>query len=120
MTHADRVRHKTDEELATLFTKIMAGNSGAQLDGIWQEKGMEENQRYFIKLNWLDWLKQEETPMSKEEKLFEAVRTIKSYCKCFPCSDECKIFAYCGSDGYFGKISPRFWPDPEKGGGENG
>lgn len=60
MTHADRVRHKTDEELAALFTKIMTGNSGAQLDGIWPEKGMEENQRYFIRLNWLDWLKQEE------------------------------------------------------------
>lgn len=61
MTHADKIRHMTNEELATLFTKVMAGNSVVQLDGIWQEKGMEENQRYFTKLNWLDWLKQEIT-----------------------------------------------------------
>ena len=59
MTFADKIRAMTDEELATLFTKVMAGNSGAQLDGIWQEKGMEENQRYFTRLNWLDLLKQE-------------------------------------------------------------
>ena len=57
MTNADKIRKMTDEELATLFIKVMAGNSGAQLDGIWQEKGMEENQRYFTRLNWLDWLK---------------------------------------------------------------
>lgn len=60
MTNADKYfRNATDEELATLLTKVMAGNSGAQLDGIWQENGMEENQRYFARLNWLDWLKQE-------------------------------------------------------------
>lgn len=59
MTNADEIRKMTDEELATLFIKVMAGNSGAQLDGIWQEKGMEENQKYFTRLNWLDWLKQE-------------------------------------------------------------
>lgn len=41
--------------------------------------------------------------MAEEKELFEAVRTIKSYCKGFPCSDECKIFAYCGIDGLFGK-----------------
>lgn len=58
-TNADKIRAMTDEELATLFTKVMAGNSGARLDGIWQEKGIEENQRYFTRLNWLDWLKQE-------------------------------------------------------------
>lgn len=58
-TNADRIRAMTDEELATLFTKVMTGNSGVRLDGIWQEKGMEENQRYFTRLNWLDWLKQE-------------------------------------------------------------
>lgn len=61
MTNADRIRAMTDRELATLFTKVMAGNSGTQLDGIWREKGMEENQRYFTGLNWLDWLKQEVT-----------------------------------------------------------
>lgn len=59
MTYADKVRAMTDEELAILFTKVMAGNSGPQLDGIWQEKGMEESQRYFTRLNWLDRLKQE-------------------------------------------------------------
>ena len=59
MTNADKIRAMTDEELATLFIKVMAGNRGAQLDGIWQEKGMEESQRYFTRLNWLDWLKQE-------------------------------------------------------------
>ena len=59
MTNSQKIRAMTDEELAALFTKIMAGNSGAQLDGIWPEKGMEENQRYFIRLNWLRWLKQE-------------------------------------------------------------
>ena len=58
-THADRIRAMTDKEMATLFIKVMAGNSGARLDGIWPEKGMEENQRYFTRLNWLDWLKQE-------------------------------------------------------------
>lgn len=58
-TNADRIRAMTDEELSTLFTKVMVGNSGVRLDGIWQEKGMEENQRYFTRLNWLDWLKQE-------------------------------------------------------------
>ena len=59
MTNADKIRAMTDEELAILFTKVMAGNSGVRLDGIWQEKGMEENQRYFTRLNWLDWLKKE-------------------------------------------------------------
>lgn len=59
MTNSQKIRAMTDEELATLLTKVMAGNSGTQLDGIWQEKRMEENQRYFTKLNWLDWLKQE-------------------------------------------------------------
>ena len=59
MTYADKIRAMTDEELATLLTRIMAGNNGAQLNGIWQEKGMEENQRYFTRLNWLDLLKQE-------------------------------------------------------------
>lgn len=59
MTNAGKIRAMTDEELATLFTRIMARNNGARLDGIWQEKGMEENQRYFTRLNWLDWLKQE-------------------------------------------------------------
>lgn len=34
MTNADRIRVMTDEELATLFTKVMAGNNGARLDGI--------------------------------------------------------------------------------------
>lgn len=58
-TNADCIRAMTDEELATLFTKVMAGNSWAQLDSIWQEKGMEENQRYFTRLNWLVWLKKE-------------------------------------------------------------
>ena len=50
MTHADRVRHKTDEELATLFTKIMAGNSGAQLDGIWQDKRNGRKPEIFYKV----------------------------------------------------------------------
>lgn len=59
MTNADKIRNMSDEELATLFIKVMAGNSGAQLDGIWQEKGTEENQKYFTRLNWLDWLKRE-------------------------------------------------------------
>ena len=59
ITNADKIRAMTDEELATLFTKVMVGNSGVRLDGIWQEKGMEENQRYFTRLNWLDWLKKE-------------------------------------------------------------
>ena len=59
MTWGDKIRAMTDEELATLLTKVMAGNSGAQLNGIWPEKGMEENQRYFTRLNWLDLLKQE-------------------------------------------------------------
>lgn len=59
ITNADKIRAMTDEELATLFTKVMAGNSGLRLDGIWPEKGMEENKRYFTRLNWLDWLKKE-------------------------------------------------------------
>lgn len=29
MTNANKIRAMTDEELATLFTKVMAGNSGA-------------------------------------------------------------------------------------------
>lgn len=59
MTNADRIRHMTNEELANLFTRIMAGNNGPRLDGIWQERGMEENRRYFARMNWLYWLKQE-------------------------------------------------------------
>jgi hypothetical protein len=66
LTNADRIRAMTDEELATLLTKVMAGNSGARLDGIWQEKGMEENQRYFTRLNWLGYLKQRLSFQRKE------------------------------------------------------
>ena len=59
MTNSQKIRAMTDEELAALFTRIMAGNNGPRLDGIWQERGMEENRRYFTRLNWLRWLKQE-------------------------------------------------------------
>lgn len=38
MTNSQKIRAMTDEELATLLTKVMAGNSGAQLNGIWPEK----------------------------------------------------------------------------------
>ena len=83
-----------------------------------------------IMADWFYWMRrageyfvqlapQETARMTEEEELFEAVRTIKSYCKGFQCNDECKIFAYCGSDGHFGKSSPRFWPDPEEGGADN-
>lgn len=59
ITNADKIRAMSDEELATLFVKVMCGNTGTQLDGIWQQKAMEENQRYFTRLNWIDWLKKE-------------------------------------------------------------
>ena len=49
----------TQEELAALFIKIASGNKGPQLDGVWPEKDIEEHTKYFMKLNWVDWLRED-------------------------------------------------------------
>lgn len=59
MTNGDKIRCMSNIELANLFTKLVCGNKGEQLDGIWQEKCMEESRRYFMTLNWCDWLNKE-------------------------------------------------------------
>ena len=65
MTNGDKIRNMTNDELASLFVKLSAGNQCAQLNGIWPEKDIEEHTKYFMKLNWVDWLKSE-TNIDKE------------------------------------------------------
>ena len=60
MTNRDKyIRNASDEELALFLTQVMAGNGGAQIDGVFPRKGMEHNTEYFSRLLWIDWLKRE-------------------------------------------------------------
>ena len=49
-----------------------------------------------------------------------AYRTIRDYCRLRECDSSCYLYKFCGANGPFSMTSPRFWPDQEEGGGEDG
>lgn len=58
-THADRIREKSDEELATWVETIAGCDLCPMLDE--QCSGGEVNSRASCKRHWLEWLRQEAT-----------------------------------------------------------